>query len=420
MSSLLSFSPFDTLWFREGRPFEQMDEGLAEARSVFPPSPSTLAGAVATTINPLGSSPRSVDCMPQLRLMVLGDLEAQDQITFSGPFLLDLNGGLYVPAPATLAARKLARGDDLGEYRKLLTRSENLGIYFPAQGQRLDADGWLPRLRAHPRAGKFDYDNLATMGAWIGLQDFFRHMKSVRSFMGPDPLKQPIEFSDSFAGEQRVGIGLDPEERTAADGQLYSAQHIRPHRGSGQGPLLLSMFIDHADSFDSNGLDGKIINLGGKGRPSRLGVRKQAIVDSMPSASPELRNSGGQFFFRLTAMTPVPVTAGPWGLASLARFFNCSDSDIEVHTALMPRKAAHIGIWNRLAADGHVRKIVRCHAPGTVWFVSVAARCLSKEKQKTLARDVLAHRFVPEEMQSFGAMGFGMLALGDWPKDFNS
>src|SRR5690349_13361517 len=45
--TLLLFDPLDTLWFREGRPFEQMDEGLAEARAVFPPSPATLAGAIA-------------------------------------------------------------------------------------------------------------------------------------------------------------------------------------------------------------------------------------------------------------------------------------------------------------------------------------------------------------------------------------
>lgn len=38
-------SPSDTLFLRDGRPFNQDDEGLAEARSIFPPYPDTLVGA---------------------------------------------------------------------------------------------------------------------------------------------------------------------------------------------------------------------------------------------------------------------------------------------------------------------------------------------------------------------------------------
>lgn len=42
----LALRPLDGLFFRDARPFNQDDEGLAEARTLFPPFPTQLAGAV--------------------------------------------------------------------------------------------------------------------------------------------------------------------------------------------------------------------------------------------------------------------------------------------------------------------------------------------------------------------------------------
>ena len=45
-SSVFAIFPNDTLFFRDGTPFNQDDAGLAEARSVFPPYPPVVAGAL--------------------------------------------------------------------------------------------------------------------------------------------------------------------------------------------------------------------------------------------------------------------------------------------------------------------------------------------------------------------------------------
>lgn len=42
--------PLDTLFFRDGQPFEQEDEGMADIRSLFPPWPPMLAGAFRAAV----------------------------------------------------------------------------------------------------------------------------------------------------------------------------------------------------------------------------------------------------------------------------------------------------------------------------------------------------------------------------------
>ena len=44
--TMLVLHPLDTLFFRDGRPYNQDDPGQAEAASVFPPHPPTVVGAV--------------------------------------------------------------------------------------------------------------------------------------------------------------------------------------------------------------------------------------------------------------------------------------------------------------------------------------------------------------------------------------
>ena len=47
---LFVLAPTDTLFFRDGRPYNQDDDGLAHARSLFPPHPSTLTGALRAAL----------------------------------------------------------------------------------------------------------------------------------------------------------------------------------------------------------------------------------------------------------------------------------------------------------------------------------------------------------------------------------
>ena len=50
MERLISFDPIDSVTFRDGRPFEQDDQGLAESTALFPPHPPTLAGAARVAL----------------------------------------------------------------------------------------------------------------------------------------------------------------------------------------------------------------------------------------------------------------------------------------------------------------------------------------------------------------------------------
>ena len=106
------FSAFDSLFFRESRPFDTI--GGSELSSIFPPSPATIAGAIRSAVGdyqPGGvvwaNYPKAYPDLQQK----MGDSESLGQMSIKGIFLSRQNPvtgeweRLY-PVPADLVASK--------------------------------------------------------------------------------------------------------------------------------------------------------------------------------------------------------------------------------------------------------------------------------------------------------------------------
>ncbi|WP_237152165.1 type III-B CRISPR module-associated protein Cmr3 [Oryzibacter oryziterrae] len=410
---LLTLDAYDTLWFRDGRPFDQMDEGLAEARSVFPPSPSTLAGAIASILAPLiGDESRESDHFaPRLRLISEGDESMSGQITMVGPFLVDDSGNLFVPAPATLIAPRIERLSALGiSHAKYITDRQRLGILLPRSDLFADAQLLPFPIAINPKGDLSKYESLASMGYWVREKDFAAHMMD----MMPRNLFVP-RSSEAFHREQRIGIGVTAATRTATDGQLFAAQHLRPE-DRGNGRMRLAMIVSDPLELVGNTLAERIAVIGGKGRFARIDLKNidLAALFSTPEMRP-WREKTGRIYFRLTAMTPVPVhAASQLGLqlptAAIAEIL----PDFRVHSVVMPRRPTPTGIWNSVGKSK--MRVVQCHSAGTTWFASCLKMDGDAVSQVNAIREAfVASQHVPVGMADLGAMGFGKLIAGEWP-----
>ena len=100
----IRFEAQDTLFFRDGRPFNQGEGTAATINSRFPPSPQTLVGSVRAAWARKMGWPGTGRWKESLLAGLGGDDEELTGISFSGPFLLKDDKPVF-PAPALLIGK---------------------------------------------------------------------------------------------------------------------------------------------------------------------------------------------------------------------------------------------------------------------------------------------------------------------------
>jgi CRISPR-associated protein Cmr3 len=210
----LAFTPRDTVVVRDGRSFDAGADASAES---VRPWPSTIAGAVRAVY----------DAEPEA---VRGPVLARE----SG------NGGWlsYFPVPADVVRRAsggprgyLLRPDpelagivsDLGDQvAGLLSPPPDLGKVEQVSGW-VDAEALAGYLRGDLPAIGFELDKDTKGTGGTGGAKGLRRYRAPRSGLAdPDP-REPL------VPEARVGLAR--RDRTARDGYLYQAVHLRPRDG---------------------------------------------------------------------------------------------------------------------------------------------------------------------------------------------
>lgn len=256
----LAIDPVDTLFFRGA---ESMEAGENhEVDTMFPPMPATITGAIRTAIL------RQKDIAPaeylkkpehwQRQYPLLGT-PAQPGFTLLGPLFL-AGENLLLPAPAHWFA-------DLPESSKM-----EWGKEYPVQvAAVLDQN---PLGLAGSVAQPFwvrqpvGNDMKALNGYWCTIASFstlVQGQKEISFINNPSQLQSGkaaiLPASALFVREERVGIALT-RQRTAKEGHLYSAVHVRLREG-----ILLVAGINSEPPWP---LDGEgILQLGGEQRVCR-------------------------------------------------------------------------------------------------------------------------------------------------------
>ncbi|MGH9360973.1 MAG: type III-B CRISPR module-associated Cmr3 family protein, partial [Thermoanaerobaculia bacterium] len=345
----------DILFFRDGKPSSLGADHYL--RSLFPPYPSTIYGALRTR--------RLLDAgVPLDRLAaatwvaLLGSLVDElgawggfGSLALRGPWLVR-NGEVLLPAPADLAllVDRKRRAESFEE--PALPRVERV-----FRLQRVDEDGarW-----SHPLA-------LIEPHEWTGTKwrrwptppepepesaaGWFLTSSGFRSWSGggvPEP-QDFVPTEKLWVDEARVGLGIADHHRMAKEHMLYTFGYVRLRRGVAIGFEVAGTKL---------AVEGHI-RLGGDGRTARIAAGPQLPFVSPPPLGTAKR-------FRLYLATPTLSAAGgyPPGFAA-GSLDGSQELPYRLVAAAVPGFAL-AGGWD--VAQGRAKPLRRVLPAGSVFF----------------------------------------------------
>ncbi len=372
----LILRPHDTLFLRDGRPFNQGDQEQAATAGIFPPHAPTVVGALrAALARASGWTGGAWSSELTARLGSGVDWSQGDgplgPLRFAGTFVRR-NGRPLFPVPLCLLVKR--SGEDFREVVRL------------APDKPLDCDLGgvaLPEKVGSMEGGKAPED------VWIDSDG----LKAVLNGEVPQAASL-VPQSALWQTEARVGISRDESTRTTKENALYAAAHVRLADG-----IALAVSIDGAET---GGLVGALAPLGGEGRSVWIEAGK--AID-LPKAAVLKPGTDGKVRYTVLLLTPAyfgdaeddwPQSGGTIGDGTGASLPGCIVS-------ACVGKPVSVGGW-----DGEARSplALRPLAPaGSVWFLEAEAgdaEAILRRHGSGIGRAT--------------AWGFGLAVIGRWQR----
>lgn len=376
----LRLTPTDTLFFRDGRPYNQDDDGLAHARSLFPPHPSTVTGAVRAALA-LGNGWNGRGGWNAGLVTLLGDGPDMEggKIGF-GPLLLLRECGtawqpLY-PAPLSLIAEAAAPPLGWG----------NFALRRP--GPPVDCD-LGPGVRLPMGESGCD-SRKAVTDLWLTPAGLALVLAGQAGEL--DPTRQGTDrhlfhSRELWATEPRVGLERDNTSRTAVRGKLYAPVHVRLRQG-------VCLGVEVTGPWDRMQPPAPLVSLGGEHRTAHVEMVERPALPAPPATLHPA--PGGGECVTLSLVTPARVDAawltpnGP--LPGGARIVSACLG-----------KPVPIGGWDSRSNNGAARgpRALRGFLPaGSTWFLHAPPGWAASPPMTVIGDEVDARH------------GFGRFVLG--------
>ncbi|MEO5347537.1 MAG: type III-B CRISPR module-associated protein Cmr3 [Magnetococcus sp. YQC-9] len=358
----------DSLFFRDGRPFNQSDEGLALAHSHFPPFPSTMSGAVRTALATVNGG---------WDLAVLGDgPDNLGQLTFGPPTpVRDQDGGLDLLYPLPPA---------------ILGHADQDGLLRLAPGTPLECDMGpavpLPQLAGAPGPG------------WKSLPDRWVTAAGLSRFLagGVPDRNEILSVASLWQSEPRIGLARDHRTRGALEGMLYTTSHIRM-----QETMALAVEITGLPETWQN---PRMLPLGGEGRFAWIDASDDTPAHApVPPIAPDALVRSGQdaCCYTVVLLSHLCLGKHPWPAPGGA----LADLPGQIVAACQER-TIRIGGWNSRdygSSRGGPRPLRAFLPAGSVFFMEAP-----RAKEQTILQK---HLLAIGEGTSHG---FGQIAIGTY------
>ncbi|MEZ5847263.1 MAG: type III-B CRISPR module-associated Cmr3 family protein [Geminicoccaceae bacterium] len=396
MMKTLALRPLDTLFFRDNRPFNQDDAGLADARSMFPPFPTVLAGAVRASIARANGWDGSKSTFTSHRALIgNGPFAECGSLRFSPPVLLKQSNDdasdffeANFPCPLALLLRTSAaeRGKLKFEEAHVLRPGD------PSFACDLGGDACFPTLPPEDDASRFKLHR----EAWISRE-------GLRQLLTLGRLDNPaghVTCHDSIVSAQpRVGLRRDYAAHKAATGELYSAVHQRLKRNYALG---VSYRWQDANRKDILPETESVFPLGSQHRAvSCSDAQRIDLTDILPGAEC-FCESDGYFHYLVVLLSPADLKH--------------NDSVPELHplpgelVSACTDRPLRFGGWDAVAGDRGETRLY--HRAGTTFFMRVAVKKISDagtlyEKLKDAQQAGLGDKRTTQ-------IGCGAFAVGIW------
>jgi CRISPR-associated protein Cmr3 len=257
---LYEIEALDTLFFRDGRPFNAGED--VEAHGVFPPSPMTVQGLVRSLLlselgAPTAGKPKDTGC-GQWELYqggcsgcqydqncdaqkIVGRLPRNDagSLLLHGPYLR-VHEQIVLPTPADLVVTK----KDANACRR------NRSTPVTAKALRPDRKPACSNMPGalRPLCSPFGNEKFEAVEGWISPKAFREYLERAETSLTRDPDNQnwwlPL---DLWTEERRSGHEVDRERNRPTEGMLYFARHTRPHKG-----VTLAFEVDGCGTLSSH------------------------------------------------------------------------------------------------------------------------------------------------------------------------
>lgn len=359
-------TPLDTLFFRDGRPFNLGETGQMEVEGVFPPSPTTVVGAMRAALArnrdwQQGSWSSDIK-------RILGDGEIlPGSLEFCGPYLLR-NGEPLFPAPLYLLGKQPKdKGERWTCFLRLAPNQEKLrtdigNVNLPKPTSTTDGHKALERCY------------LTRMG-----------MKAVLEGGTPSP-EQVYAAGDLWTTEPRVGIKRDSGSRTTKEDSLYQIQQVRLRED-------VSLAVQ-VEGLPDDWQPQSPALLGGESRMVWVETTENITLPQAPTLQPD----GGTIRYTVTLITPAAAVDESWCQSGVPLF----GLPGEIISACVG-KPLMIGGWDSIKGSPLP---LRAHLPaGSSWFIEAAPDD---------AKQILDIH--GEHIGSKVEWGYGQILIGTWRK----
>jgi len=269
-TSWLEIEPLDTLFFRGA---ESMEAGENhEVDTMFPPMPTTITGAIRTAIlRQKGIAPAAYLQKPEKyrqEYPLLGEPQMPGFILV-GPLFATVDGILLLPVPAHWHADlpdslKIQWGEKYQVQAATPLAEKTLGLVGSAH---------QPFWVRQPSGS-----NMKSLGGFWATGEAFSTMQrgkgEITFYNSADKIKRSqaaiLTTNSIFVREERVGLALTPQ-RTAKEGHLYSAVHIRLRDGV---RMLAGINSPHETILANDG----VLQLGGEQRVCRYRLLPELLL----------------------------------------------------------------------------------------------------------------------------------------------
>ncbi|HEX6076910.1 MAG TPA: type III-B CRISPR module-associated Cmr3 family protein [Micromonosporaceae bacterium] len=349
----LVFEPLDTVAVRDGRSF---DAGVQSVAKAVVPSPTTVAGAVGAAY---GARPGAGTDPTERGRAVPREVR--------GPVPVERDGTRWSPRfPQPFDVVR----DDSGQMRRLASPDgSTLGdIATDLDGIRLlgghgeaQPEWWVPSLlRRYLHDGRAD-ENPGDPAPWLV--------------------------------EHRVGLARD-ENRTAQDGMLYAAEHLRP-----RGRLGFAALCVDAPSAEP----ARTVFLGGEGRRAAVHTPAAEVISGFPDPPGGSQGDFPRGRLLLYLATPAVFAAG----------WRPSEQDLRGGRLV----AAATGPSQVISTARPDRRTGRVGHPRVLWAVpagSVYYLEFPTDQEAATAAAAWHGRALPQADETLRTAGFGLALTGRW------
>jgi CRISPR-associated protein Cmr3 len=394
MGKFIMIKPEDTIFFRDGKPFEMGVDNFSHF--VFPPFPPTFYGALRTAII---SSNATIENFLKGEIDkslkdIVGDKANPGSLEIKGPFLFHIDyrtefKSVFIPLPY-----------DLLEYKNYSENETTFVKIVPDNSSYLYSNLKYKITPARPRE---ETEAKEPEEKYINIRDLMREYFLEDTFNGEDIFSKARSKTEIFEIERKVGIKLDKSTKSAEENYLYSASHIRLKEGFG---FLIEVNIDN-ELLPKEGY----LRIGGETRVAEfkeIDFNLSSITKDIVNNLPKLN---GDFLLEFILLTPAVFKNGwfPDFLSQNEEGFlkgKLGEIDLTLKSAVLG-KPLYIGGFD--LAKGYPKEMKKAVPAGSVYYFKVE-NVFDSDKVSAFIGE---HNFSSIETEPlYKKQGFGITLIG--------